>query len=271
MTFQFVEPSGFLKHYIRPYCFMESDMKEPDLVERVIPTEGIQIMFHYKTPFVVLHPNQQEISQPRSFVSGLSDSYSDVSTNGATGVVFINFYPLGASFFFNFPLSEIENQNVDLSEIFQSDIKEVEEQLFNKNSVLERVQVIEQFFLKRFNPIGHQDQILIRKGIEMIKHHKGIVTAKALSESLYTTPKTLERKFSQYVGKPTKQVIKLIRFQELLSDFNPSKIISLSEFALQKGYFDQSHFIHDFKSYTGYTPKEFARKYPNYNKNGDIC
>lgn len=271
MTFQFVEPSGFLKHYIRPYCFMESDMKEPDLVERVIPTEGIQIMFHYKTPFLVLHPNQQGISQPRSFISGLSDSFSDVSTNGTTGVVFINFYPLGASFFFNFPLSELENQNVDLSDIFKSEMTEVEDQLLQKQTILERVQVIEQFFIRRFNPIGNHDQMLIRKGIEMIKSHKGVVSAKLLSESLYTTPKTLERKFSHYIGKSTKQVIKLMRFQDVLSDFKPSRIMNLSEFAHQKGYFDQSHFIHDFKSYTGYTPKEFAQKYPDYNKDGESC
>jgi AraC-like DNA-binding protein len=271
MTFQFVEPSGFLKHYIRPYCFMESDMKEPDLVERVIPTEGIQIMFHYKTPFLVLHPNQQGISQPRSFISGLSDSFSDVSTNGTTGVVFINFYPLGASFFFNFPLSELENQNVDLSDILKSEMTEVEDQLLQKQTILERVQVIEQFFIRRFNPIGNHDQMLIRKGIEMIKSHKGVVSAKLLSESLYTTPKTLERKFSHYIGKSTKQVIKLMRFQDVLSDFKPSRIMNLSEFAHQKGYFDQSHFIHDFKSYTGYTPKEFAQKYPNYNKDGESC
>lgn len=271
MTFQFVEPSGFLKHYIRPYCFMESDMKEPDLVERVIPTEGIQIMFHYKTPFLVLHPNQQGISQPRSFISGLSNSYSDVSTNGTTGVIFVNFYPLGASFFFNFPLSELENQNVDLSDIFKCEMTEVEDQLHQEQTILERVQVIEQFFIRRFNPIGNHDQMLIRKGIEMIKNHKGVVSAKLLSESLYTTPKTLERKFSHYIGKSTKQVIKLMRFQDVLSDFKPSRIMNLSEFAHQKGYFDQSHFIHDFKSYTGYTPKEFAQKYPDYNKDGESC
>jgi len=248
---------------------MESDMNEPDLVERVIPTEGIQIMFHYKTPFVVLHPNQLITSQPKSFVSGLSDSFSDVSTNGATGVVFVNFYPLGASFFFNFPLSELENQNVDLSDIFKSEMIEVEDQLHQKQTIRERVQVIEHFFIRRFNPIGNHDQMLIRKGIEMIKTHKGVVSAKTLSESLYTTPKTLERKFSHYIGKSTKQVIKLMRFQDVLSDFKPSKIMNLSEFAHQKGYFDQSHFIHDFKSYTGYTPKEFAQKYPDYNKNGE--
>jgi AraC-like DNA-binding protein len=146
---------------------------------------------------------------------------------------------------------------------------EVEDQLHQKQTILERVQVIEQFIIRRFNPIGKHDQMLIRKGIELIKNHKGVISAKTLSESLYTTPKTLERKFSHYIGKSTKQVIKLMRFQDVLSDFKPSKIMNLSDFALQKGYFDQSHFIHDFKSYTGYTPKEFAQKYPDYNKNGE--
>lgn len=109
MIFQFVEPSGFLKNYIKKYCFMESEFHEADIVERVIPTENIQIMFHYKTPFVVMHPNQSTSKQPRSIISGLSNSFSDVSTNGKTGVVFISFYTIGASYFFKFSLSEIEN------------------------------------------------------------------------------------------------------------------------------------------------------------------
>lgn len=51
-------------------------------VERVIPTDGIQIIFHYKTPFIVLHQNQKNEHQSRSIISGLSHSYADVKTNG---------------------------------------------------------------------------------------------------------------------------------------------------------------------------------------------
>lgn len=265
MKFQIVQPSGFLKNYIRNYCFMESDAHEADVVERVIPAENIQLMFHYKNPFVVFHSDKPVIKQPRSIISGLNDSFSDVSTNGETGVVFVSFYPTGACHFFNFPLSEIENMSVDMSDIFNNQIRQVEELLYLKNSIKEKVAVIESFLIRLYSPIPSHDILLIRKGVDLVRKSKGQTIAKCLSDSLCTSPKTLERKFSQYLGKTTKQVIKLIRFQEVLHDFSCIKEISLTEHACNHGYFDQSHFIRDFKTYTGYTPKEFTVKYPAFN------
>ena len=271
MKFQIVQPSGFLKNYIKNYCFMESDIYDADVMERVIPTENIQLMFHYKNPFVVFHPNDSVIKQPRSIISGLSDNYSDVSTAGETGVVFISFQPTGACHFFNFPLSEIENLSVDLNDIFNSEIRQIEELLYLKDTIREKVTVIESFLIRRYSPIPSYDGLLIQKGVEIVKNCKGQTNAKYLSDCLYTSPKTLERKFAKYLGKTTKQLIKLIRFQEVLHDFSCVNELSLTEHAYKNGYFDQSHFIHDFKSYTGYTPKEFYTKYPDFNLDGESC
>jgi AraC-like DNA-binding protein len=271
MKFQIVNPTGFLKNYIRHYCFMESDAHEKDVVERVIPTENIQLMFHYKSPFVVFHSDDAAIKQPRSIISGLSDSYSDVSTNGETGVVFISFYPFGACHFFRFPLSEIENQSVDMIDIFNAEIRQVEELLYLKETIKERVTIIENFLTRHYCPIPLYDDLLIQKGIEIVKKCKGQTTVKHLSDCLFKTPKTLERKFSQYLGKPTKQVIKLHRFKEVLIDLSHNKGLSMTEHAFNNGYFDLSHYTHDFKSFTGYTPKEFAEKYPEYNMESETC
>lgn len=248
---------------------MESDIYDADVMERVIPTENIQLMFHYKNPFVVFHPNDSVIKQPRSIISGLSDNYSDVSTAGETGVVFISFQPTGACHFFNFPLSEIENLSVDLTDIFNSEIRQIEELLYLKDTIREKVTVIENFLIRRYSPIPSHDGLLIQKGVEIVKNCKGQTNAKYLSDYLYTSPKTLERKFAKYLGKTTKQLIKLIRFQEVLHDFSCVNELSLTEHAYKNGYFDQSHFIHDFKSYTGYTPKEFNTKYPDFNMAGE--
>lgn len=270
MNFQLVQPTGFLKNYIRHYCFMESGIYDGDIVERVIPAESVQLMFHYKNPFVVVQ-SDTTIKQPRSIISGLSDSFSDVSTNGETGVVFISFFPTGACHFFNFPLSEIENQSVNLSDIFSKEIPQVEEMLFLKKTIVEKVFVIEDFLLKRYSPIPTYDNILIQKGIDIVKKCKAQTNAMLLSNTLSITPKTLERKFSRYLGKTTKQVIRLIRFQEVLQDFSLNKNLSLTERAHNNGYFDQSHFIRDFKTYSGYTPKEFVARYPDFNINADSC
>lgn len=56
-----------------------------------------------------------------------------------------------------------------------------------------------------------------------------------------------------------------MRFHEVLHNLSGINELSLTEHAYNNGYFDQSHFIHDFKSYTGYTPKEFSVKYPDFN------
>jgi AraC-like DNA-binding protein len=271
MKFQIVQPTGFLKNYIKNYCFMESDIHDADVMERVIPTENIQLMFHYKNPFVVFHSSDSIIKQPRSIISGLSDCYSDVSTNGETGVVFISFHPTGACHFFNFPLSEIENQSVDMTDIFNSEIRQIEELLYLKDTIIEKVAVIENFLIRHYFPIPSHDSLLILKGVEIVKNFKGQTNVKYLSGCLYSTPKTLERKFSKYLGKTTKQVIKLIRFQEILQDLSVNKNVSLTEYAYRNGYFDQSHFIKDFKTYSGYTPKDFLVKYPDFNINAENC
>lgn len=247
---------------------MESDTYDEDVLERVIPTENIQLMFHYKNPFVVFHSNDSVIKQPRSIISGLSDNYSDVSTAGESGVLFVSFHPVGACHFFNFPLSEIENLSVDLTDIFNSEIRQIEELLYLKETIKDKVTVIENFLIRRYSPIPSHDGLLILKGVEIVKNSKGQTNAKYLSDCLNTSTKTLERKFAKYLGKTTKQLIKLIRFQEVLHNFSYINELSLTEHAYKNGYFDQSHFIHDFKSYTGYTPKEFCTKFPDYNLDG---
>ena len=75
------------------------------------------------------------------------------------------------------------------------------------------------------------------------------------------TNKTLERKFAKYIGKTPKQFIKLIRFQHILSELQHTSYNNLSVFAYENGYYDQAHFIRDFKTYAGLTPKAFYRKY----------
>ena len=271
MNFQIVHPTGFLKNYIRQYCFMETDIHEGDMMERVIPTENVQLMFHYKNPFVVCHENDTVTQQPRTIISGLTNTFSDVSTFGEAGVIFVQFHPAGACHFFPFPLSEIENQSFDLADIFSAEIKQVEEKLFLSQTTNDKISVIEDFLMRKYSPIPQHDNFLICKGIQIIKQHRGQIAASQLSEKLATSPKSLVRKFASNLGKTPKQYIKLIRFQETLRDFSAGEPINLTEYAYRNGYFDQSHFIHDFKTYSGFTPKEFVTRYPDFNINADNC
>jgi AraC-like DNA-binding protein len=63
--------------------------------------------------------------------------------------------------------------------------------------------------------------------------------------------------FLQYTGLPPKLFCKINRFQHSLNLVNANGQ-NLTNIAYESGYFDQSHFIREFKSFTGITPNSFA-------------
>ena len=271
MHFHIMQPTGFLRKYIKYYCFMESDRHEELVTERVIPIEGVQMMFHYGDPFVVNHPGDSISTQPRSIVTGLCNTYTDVSTNGDTGVVFIRFFPEGACNFFDFPLNAIENLSVDTMDLFRTEIRIIEERLYSEKTITGKTQIIEAFLLRHFLPVRQSDYRFIQTGIQLIKVSEMPLTTSGLSKTMAVTTKTLERKFSSLLGMSPKQFMKLVRYQKNLENLGTLKHLSLSELAYQTGYFDQSHFIKDFKAFTGYTPGEFIHRYPDYNGTSETC
>jgi AraC-like DNA-binding protein len=261
MFIRYFQPSGFLKNYIKHYCFMEISACEGDVMERVIPTRHMQLMFHYRQPFAGVQSDKSLIVQPRTVVSGLSSTFSDVTTQGEAGVVFVTFYPAGACHFFKFPLHDLEDKSIDMADVAGNSIRETEEKLFEKHTPEERIEVIEAFLRDRFNPVPQYDYDLIRAGVGLIHDQGGKISSLQLAGKLCVTPRSLERKFAEYVGKSPKQFIRLIRFEKIITDFSQYKNINLTGYAYQNGYFDQSHFIRDFKMLSGLTPREYLFRY----------
>jgi len=262
MKFQVIQPSARLAPFVKSYWTMEAGEVGNDISERVIPTGNVELMFHYKNSFRVKRKDSCTFNQAQSFIGGLSNSYSDVCTRGETGMVCITFLPAGACRFFSFPLSEIENQHVALDLICRNESKKLEEQLSESATMKERIALVEQFLFDRINLNPAPDFLFIQAGIQLIEQSKGQIGSAKLADKLSVTPKTLERKFSVLVGKTPKQYSKIVRFQGILNSFSSRHFSNFTQIAYENGYFDQAHFINDFKSFTGYTPKDFLTIYP---------
>ena len=262
MRYQFIQPSPMLAPYVRHYWMLEIDLSDEQVTERVVPTDSVQLMFHYKKPFVSISPDRQINRQPQSMVSGLSNSYIDAVAEGESGVIAVVFHPYGACNFFRFPLCELQNQNIHLGDVFSGKISLVEEQICECGDLKARVEVIEQFLTEQFLPVKEHDFSLIKRGTELIKQSGGQVQSRQLAEKLLVTPKNLERKFVSLVGQSPKQLSKIVRFWEVMNGLMQKQPRCLTEYAYHNGYFDQSHFIREFKNYSGYTPSEFVQLYP---------
>lgn len=255
MDIRIYQPRKALAGYIRNYSIMESNV--PGIRERVLPAENIQLMFHFRKPFVFCHANGTEIPQPVSIITGLANQSLNAKTVGHSGVIFVSFHPLGACHFFRFPLIEIKNCNIDLSAVDKKEMNDTEDLLKEKNNDHDRITVIENFLLRRLYPIPYYDYSLLLAAVDGIKTNHGLLSANRLANQLCTTQRTLERKFTNYIGTSPKQYASLIRFQNIIRDI--SSETSLTRCCYRYGYFDQAHFIKDFSAFSGLTPGEYLR------------
>lgn len=70
--------------------------------------------------------------------------------------------------------------------------------------------------------------------------------------------RTLQRLFDEYVGVPPKWVVRRFRVQEAAERAREGGRVDWAALAVDLGYTDQPHFVHDFKAQVGRTPSEYA-------------
>ncbi|MFZ6013396.1 MAG: helix-turn-helix domain-containing protein, partial [Bacteroidota bacterium] len=98
---------------------------------------------------------------------------------------------------------------------------------------------------------------LVFHAAEKIRLGQGGIRVKELMETLPISRDAFEKKFRRIVGTSPKQFSNIIRMRTLLEKGKGNK--SLTDLAYEAGYFDQSHFIKDFKLFTGQTPSQFFK------------
>ena len=116
--------------------------------------------------------------------------------------------------------------------------------------------MIEFFLLNRLTDNEIIDRI-VKSTVETILTANGQLTVEELSKQTNINRRQLERKFSSTIGLSPKQLSKTIRLQATLKMLLNKQFTSLTALAYEGAYYDQAHFIKDFKEFTGLTPKEF--------------
>jgi AraC-like DNA-binding protein len=93
---------------------------------------------------------------------------------------------------------------------------------------------------------------------EIARRH-GALSIRELSESMGMSQKHLIVQFKQMVGFTPKELGRLYRFADILASIDLTQPVNWTLVAHQFRYHDQSHFIRDFKEFTGHTPTDYLR------------
>lgn len=129
---------------------------------------------------------------------------------------------------------------------------------FQKEDEESRIKIIETW-LESILPERDPKIPLINVMIDKVKEDRTIQTVDQIAKLFSTNVRSLQRLFREYVGVSPKWVIQRFRIQEVAERIEKEKFIHYAEMALDLGYYDQAHFIKDFKNTIGLSPEEYLK------------
>lgn len=243
-------PIALLKPYIKHIVVSENAIESE---YKVFPTSGLVIGFQYQGNLTTVK-DQIERKLNSAGITGITDSYKIFRNSANIGTILVYFTEVGFTHFASHPANELFNLSLSLEDIFdKSSVNEIEEKLAFASTDKQRIKIVEQFLLSQLKNI--QTDKLIVEAVKLIYQSNGTIRIKELNDKLCISQSPFEKRFRKIVGTTPKKFASIIRFNKVLETLDKSK--TLTEICFENNFFDQAHFIKDFKHFTGDTPEHF--------------
>jgi AraC-like DNA-binding protein len=256
VDYQVYTPSPELQPFVKCFWTLEDEAKAEPVKQRVVPDGCMEMIFHCGDLYKQYFKDGSFVIQPRSFVFGQITSYIEIAPTGISQIIAARFLPEGLLPFLQIPVTELENKAVAITDVFGEKGKQLEERVITAPDYRERIQIIEEFLLSRLSDPLTIDSIM-QACVETIFRTQGQLGVVELAGAMNINRRNMERKFTSAVGLSPKQLSRVVRLQAALKMLEQKKYTSLTSLAYENGYYDQAHFIKDFREFTGMNPKSF--------------
>jgi AraC-like DNA-binding protein len=197
------------------------------------------------------------VERGRSGIFGVTTRRFQVQLAGKGWVFGIKFRPGGLYPFYRASVAALTGRAIDLETVFGAAGAEYERHVLACASVDEVIDCAEQFLRARL-PAPDEHVALINSVVEQIAANRAITRVAAIADHIGVSQRTLQRLFGQYVGVGPKWVIRRYRLLERADQLAGNANVDLPSLAQAFGYFDQAHFINDFRATVGSTPAEYT-------------
>ena len=270
MVFNSYQPVFPLSHFIENLIYFDG-LSTPHLLERFLPDGNTEIIINLTETPQHIYDNEtlQQIQTCRyAWVSGVRTKPITIPSGTGSRMLVVAFKKGRAHPFYRFPMSEIRDTVAEADLVFGRKFCDLREQLLAATSIDRMFQLVERFLFQQACDMLQENDAAkcIEYAVSRMAHHPTRECLHQLSEEVGYSQKHFIDLFRQQVGVTPKQYLKIMRFQKSIRAMEGSDMIRGSEIAQEGGYYDQAHFIHDFKFFSGFTPNEYIkRKSPTLN------
>jgi len=154
---------------------------------------------------------------------------------------------------------DIFNRIVKLSDIFGNNAGLLQEQLHYAGNDFNRKMILDRFFTKRLDKAASYKERKLITLDSIFKETAGLITIESLSQKLCMSYRSVERLFENDVGLNFRSCVRIHRISNVMKVMRKSFDKDLPDLIYRWGYYDQAHFIKDFKKFTGFSPHKFLK------------
>ncbi|MFP5228642.1 MAG: DUF6597 domain-containing transcriptional factor [Acidobacteriota bacterium] len=250
-------PAPPLASLVRCFWYWET-APLPHARERLMPSGEASIVFNLRDDEMRLYEADDLDRYTSCGVAALTGPRTGcfaIDTACEDRVIGIEFHPGGTFPFFRAPAGELANQSIPLDCLWPA-AREIREQLLAAPSVDAMFAILERALLTHMvRPLElHPATEFARTSICRAPH---VATIAAIVDRIGLSQRRFIEIFRDQVGLPPKAFCRVRRFQRVLRSVHRQDRVDWAQVALDGGYYDQAHFIHDFQSFSGMTPATY--------------
>jgi AraC-like DNA-binding protein len=228
------------------FCWLTEGYVQPHAAERVLPTGCADLILSLDE-----HAGSDVIAGPRS-------SAIVIDTSRSLSFIGVRFKPGGAFPFLGLPVGELQDHGVEPAFLWGAKARTLREQLLHSPSPEARFGILERFLLARLHE-ARERHPAVQYAISTIGASEGATSVASIVEHTGLSARRFIAAFRDEVGLAPKVFCRLTRFRRAITQLREVSSVDWADIALDCGYFDQAHFIHDFRAFAGVTPVTYLR------------
>jgi len=231
----------------------------PRTLERVLPSGAAQLIVNLAEDQTRVYESTSRGFTCRttsgSLLSGLGTRFTVIDTAEQEHVAGVAFRPGGTLPFMKVPASELTGVDATLESMCgAASARRLRERLL-ASPAPDALDVLESWLSETYQDRPCHPAVAF--AVSEFHAQPSLARIEVVKEALSLSPKRFIERFKAEVGVTPKRYCRLLRFQQAVAKTHRAKQVDWAELALECGYFDQAHFIHEFREFSGLTPSAY--------------
>ena len=264
MIFQLHKPAFPLNRFVEHLIYFDGASAAHNL-DWFLPDGNTELIIDLTENPQHIYDNEtlQQIQTCRhAWVSGVRTQPITIPSGRESRMLIVAFKKGRAFPFYSCPMNELMDTVAEADGVFGMEIHLLREKLLESKSIECMFQLVGAFLLRQAGEAIHESisTQCVEYALASIVRNPGSRRLHQLSDQIGYSQKHFIDLFRQQVGVSPKQFLRIMRFQKAIYAIETSQHIRWSQVSRDSGYYDQAHFIHDFKFFSGFTPNEYMKR-----------